>query len=153
MSKQKKRKKRTILYCVKNFIIIYKMFTMYRGDETKPKFYETRNCYPVQCTKEVEDIERRLNSLILSEYTKYKIASLQSSRELYIVKLCNFFCTGTKLTTPTHKVCIVYDERMLKHRDVSDNSHPEKPNRIQSIYEKHKESKLLSRCHSLQVFV
>lgn len=44
----------------------------------------------------------------------------------------------------------MYDERMLKHINVPDDSHPEKPNRISSIYAKHEEYGLLQRCHVLQ---
>jgi len=42
-----------------------------------------------------------------------------------------------------HRVCIVYDEKMQKHCNISDNSHPEKPNRIASIYKNHEEHGLL----------
>lgn len=63
----------------------------------------------------------------------------------------NCFFLDTNLSTAPHKVCIVYDDRMLKHCDVSDESHPEKPNRIKAIYKKYQEYNLLKRCYLRQV--
>jgi histone deacetylase 6 len=57
----------------------------------------------------------------------------------------------TNLYKAPHKVCIVYDEKMQKHCDFSDNTHPEKPSRISSIYKNHEEYGLLERCYLLQV--
>lgn len=62
----------------------------------------------------------------------------------------SFFSVMNLYKAP-HKVCVVYDERMHKHCDISDNSHPEKPTRIASIYKNHEENGLLDRCHMLQV--
>ncbi|KAI4493221.1 hypothetical protein M0802_009509 [Mischocyttarus mexicanus] len=94
----------------------------YKGEVYKPDFYETRNCYPVQNKDIFEALDKRLDSLI-----KF-----------------------TNLSKASNKVCIVYDNRMLKHCDTVDNIHPEKPNRIASIYQKHEEYGLLERCYSLQ---
>ena len=38
---------------------------------------------------------------------------------------------------------------MLKHRDLSDDAHPERPSRISGIFAKHEEYELLERCHIL----
>ncbi|XP_015587407.1 histone deacetylase 6 isoform X1 [Cephus cinctus] len=95
---------------------------IYKGDETKPDFYETRNCYPVQSPELLQEIDRKLNFLI----------------------------QFTNLTKAPNRVCVVYDPRMLKHINVPDDSHPEKPERISNIYTKHEEYGLLKRCHVLQ---
>lgn len=57
----------------------------------------------------------------------------------------------TNLTKAANKVCVVYDERMLKHYDISDDTHPEKPNRISAIYKKYQECNILDRCYVQQV--
>ncbi|XP_014474298.1 PREDICTED: histone deacetylase 6 isoform X1 [Dinoponera quadriceps] len=93
----------------------------YKGSPTKPEKYETRNCYP-KLNKEIfEALDKKLNELI----------------------------QFTNLYKAPHKVCIVYDERMLKHCNISDSSHPEMPTRISSIYRNHEEHGLLERCHLL----
>ncbi|KAG5326611.1 HDAC6 deacetylase, partial [Pseudoatta argentina] len=95
---------------------------MFKGSEVKLEKYDTRNCYPVQSKETLEVVEKKLNELIQL----------------------------TNLYKAPHKVCIVYDEKMQKHCNISDNSHPEKPNRISSIYKNHEEHGLLQRCHLLQ---
>nr|XP_012150675.1 PREDICTED: histone deacetylase 6 isoform X3 [Megachile rotundata] len=95
---------------------------IFKGTNIKPEIYETRNCYPVQNKETVEAIEKQLNVLIQS----------------------------TNLFKAPNKVCVVYDERMLKHYDISDDSHPEKPNRISAIYKKYQTYNLLERCYVQQ---
>ncbi|XP_029038711.1 histone deacetylase 6 isoform X3 [Osmia bicornis bicornis] len=95
---------------------------IFRGSSVKPEIYETRNCYPVQSKETIEAIEKQLNILIQS----------------------------TNLSKAPNKVCVVYDERMLKHHDISDDSHPEKPNRISVIYKKFQKYNLLERCYVQQ---
>ncbi|XP_025261717.1 histone deacetylase 6 isoform X2 [Camponotus floridanus] len=94
----------------------------YKGNDFKPDKYETRNCYPKQSKEVLEVIDKKLNELILL----------------------------TRLHKAPHKVCIVYDEKMQKHCNISDNIHPEKPSRISSIYNNHEKYGLLERCHLLQ---
>ncbi|EFN88230.1 Histone deacetylase 6 [Harpegnathos saltator] len=94
---------------------------IYKSNQIKPEKYETRNCYPKQNKEDVEVIDKKLDELM------------------------HF----TNLYKAPHKVCIVYDERMLKHCNISDNSHPEKPTRISSIYRNHEEYNLLERCYLL----
>ncbi|XP_043492900.1 histone deacetylase 6 isoform X2 [Polistes fuscatus] len=94
----------------------------YTGEVYKPDFYETRNCYPIQNKDIFEELDKRLDLLIES----------------------------TNLSKAPNKVCIVYDNRMLKHCDAVNNTHPEKPNRIVSIYKKHEEHGLLERCYLQQ---
>ncbi|KAG7205673.1 hypothetical protein KM043_007623 [Ampulex compressa] len=79
--------------------------------------YETRNCYPIQSKEQLNAINKELNALIKS----------------------------TNLSKAQHRLCIVYDDRMLKHYDVSDDTHPEKPNRITGIYNRLKEHGLIER--------
>ncbi|XP_029174654.1 histone deacetylase 6 [Nylanderia fulva] len=94
----------------------------YKGSIYTPDKYETRNCYPTQNKEVLETIEKKLNELI----------------------------QFTKLHKAPHKVSIVYDEKMQKHCNISDNTHPEKPARISSIYKNHEKHGLLERCHLLQ---
>nr|XP_050853987.1 histone deacetylase 6 isoform X1 [Vespula vulgaris] len=94
----------------------------YKGEVYKPDIYQTRNCYPVQSKEILEALDKKLDSLI-----KF-----------------------TNLSKALNKVCIVYDNRMLKHCDTINNTHPEKPNRILSIYKKHEEHGLLERCYLQQ---
>ncbi|XP_018376605.1 PREDICTED: histone deacetylase 6 isoform X2 [Trachymyrmex cornetzi] len=94
----------------------------FKGSEVKLEKYDTRNCYPVQSKETLEVVEKKLDELIQL----------------------------TNLYKAPHKVCIVYDEKMQKHCNISDNSHPEKPNRISSIYKNHEEHGLLQRCYLLQ---
>lgn len=63
------------------------------------------------------------------------------------------FCLVTNLSKAPNKVCIVYDDRMLKHCNMSDDNHPEKPHRISFIYEKYQEYNLLDRCYVQQVYI
>ena len=62
------------------------------GTCEKPEKYETRNCYPVQSQQLIDDLMRRLNLLI----------------------------ANTKLTFAPYRVCLVYDERMMRHKNISD---------------------------------
>ncbi|XP_034945547.1 histone deacetylase 6 isoform X2 [Chelonus insularis] len=95
---------------------------IFKGDETKPDTYLTRNCYPIQSRAFLTEIRNQLVALKLS--TVLKIAP--------------------------NKVCLVYDDRMLEHRHPSDNTHPETPKRISEIYSKHEEYDLLRRCHLIK---
>ncbi|KAJ8683629.1 hypothetical protein QAD02_019421 [Eretmocerus hayati] len=94
----------------------------FNGPDTLSSVFETRNCYPVQSYEELREIDRKLDNLIQI----------------------------TNLKKAANRVCIVYDERMLKHYNVVDESHPEKPSRISSIYSKHKDYDLLDRCYLLE---
>jgi histone deacetylase 6 len=62
------------------------------GSDDKPEQFPTRNCYPVQSQEFVQDVTIRLNLLVAS----------------------------TKLTFAPHRVCLVYDERMMKHKNIAD---------------------------------
>lgn len=87
-----------------------------------PTSFETRNCYPVQSSIFLMTVASKLNSLISS----------------------------TKLRNPPHKLSLVYDSRMLKHFNRGEMSHPERPERISSIYSMLEEYQLLQRCHLLE---
>ncbi|OXU23235.1 hypothetical protein TSAR_003178 [Trichomalopsis sarcophagae] len=95
---------------------------LFKGPDELPTIFETRNCYPVQSQDELQEINKKLDHL--QQITNLKKAP--------------------------NRVCIVYDERMLKHYNVVDESHPEKPGRITSIFSKHKDYNLLERCILLQ---
>ncbi|XP_008555902.1 histone deacetylase 6 isoform X1 [Microplitis demolitor] len=94
---------------------------VFKGTETKPAVYETRNCYPVQSEIFLNDIRNQLISLQLT----------------------------TNLIKSPNRVCLVYDERMLKHCNPCNNSHPEQPQRITGIFSKHEEYDLLKRCYRI----
>lgn len=121
-------------------------FIYHRGSSVKTEIYETRNCYPVQSKETIEAIEKQLNILIQCKFQIFHIICCW-----IILCKCNFFL-ATNLSKAPNKVCVVYDERMLKHHDISDDSHPEKPNRISVIYKKFQKYNLLERCYVQQVY-
>ncbi|XP_034252879.1 histone deacetylase 6 isoform X1 [Thrips palmi] len=86
-----------------------------------PTSFETRNCYPVQSSVFLMSVASKLNSLISS----------------------------TKLYQPPHKMCVVYDSRMLKHFNRNEESHPERPERVSSIQTMLEDYGLLQRSHIL----
>ncbi|XP_076657244.1 histone deacetylase 6 isoform X2 [Halictus rubicundus] len=94
----------------------------FKGTEERPDIYETSDCYPVHSKEVLEMLDSKLNALIQL----------------------------TNLSKAPNKVCIVYDERMLKHCDISDDTHPEKPNRISGIYKRFQEYNILDRCYVQQ---
>ncbi|XP_077995868.1 protein deacetylase HDAC6-like [Glandiceps talaboti] len=51
-----------------------------------------------------------------------------------------------KVHTQPHRTALVYDERMRKHRNQFNKSHPERPDRITRIFEQHKDWHLVERC-------
>uniref|UniRef100_A0A182P7U1 Protein deacetylase HDAC6 n=1 Tax=Anopheles epiroticus TaxID=199890 RepID=A0A182P7U1_9DIPT len=73
-----------------------------------PGRYETRNCYPVQSSEERARIAERLSRLHLL----------------------------TDLSFPPERVCYVYDELMLEHRNSQEKWHPEQPERIAKIMQR-----------------
>lgn len=64
----------------------------YMWTNPKPVVYETRNCYPEQSSEVAETLDMKLNQLILT----------------------------TDLQQPPHRVSIVYDDLMLKHRNAAE---------------------------------
>lgn len=54
-----------------------------------------------------------------------------------------------KLAVVAKRTGIVFDERMKKHFNEWDVTHPEVPDRIQRPYDKHKEYFLLERCQEI----
>ncbi|KAL8604359.1 hypothetical protein ACOMHN_028122 [Nucella lapillus] len=62
----------------------------------------------------------------------------------------NRLIADTSLTTAPHRTCFVFDAAMRKHKNKFDSSHPERPNRISCIFEKHRELGLLNRCLQLK---
>ncbi|XP_049780819.1 histone deacetylase 6 isoform X2 [Schistocerca cancellata] len=96
--------------------------TLFLGSSEKPEHYETRNCYPVQSEALLKELDATLNKLIV----------------------------GTNLSFAPNRVCIVYDEVMMKHKNIAEPTHPEKPERISAIFLKHEEYGLLDRCLRLK---
>ncbi|XP_013183933.1 histone deacetylase 6 isoform X2 [Amyelois transitella] len=91
----------------------------WEGDETRPETFATRNCYPLQDDKTKREIAQRLNHLRIV----------------------------TELRSPRHAVGYVYDEAMLKHKNICEPDHVECPERIMRIHERHRDFGLLSRLH------
>ncbi|XP_041347489.1 histone deacetylase 6-like [Gigantopelta aegis] len=56
----------------------------------------------------------------------------------------------TCLTKAPHRTCLLFDADMRAHRDTAFRSHPERPDRISSIFNVHVEWGLYKRCHSVQ---
>ncbi|XP_068626172.1 histone deacetylase 6 isoform X1 [Battus philenor] len=93
----------------------------WEGDETRPDKFATRDCYPKQDDETRRKIVDRLNHLRLV----------------------------TELPSPQYNVCYVYDEAMLKHRNICEPGHVECPGRIMRIHERHRDFGLLERVHHL----
>lgn len=64
----------------------------YLWTHPKEQTYETRNCYPQQNSELTKALDERLSQLILT----------------------------TNLIQPPHRVAIVYDDLMLKHRNAAE---------------------------------
>ncbi|GBP49135.1 Histone deacetylase 6 [Eumeta japonica] len=92
------------------------------GDETRPDRFETRDCYPIQ--------ESALRQRLLDRLQELRLA--------------------TNLTVAPHAVGYVYDEAMLKHRNICEPGHVECPERILRIHERHIEFGLLRRMHRIR---
>ncbi|KAH9628405.1 hypothetical protein HF086_015935 [Spodoptera exigua] len=93
----------------------------WEGDETRPDTFATRNCYPVQDDGTKMRIAERLNHLRLV----------------------------TDLSIPQHAVGYIYDQAMLKHKNICEPGHVECPERIMRIHERHRDFGLLDRVHQL----
>ncbi|XP_071441750.1 histone deacetylase 6 [Hetaerina americana] len=89
--------------------------------EGQPVF-ETRNCYPVQSEELLKELNAKMDTLI----------------------------TVTKLTFPEKRVCLVSDERMLKHKNLRDPCHPERPDRLSACLNRFREYGVSDRCFQLQ---
>lgn len=93
------------------------------GEEMRPESFATRDCYPLQDDGTRARITRRLDHLRMV----------------------------TDLSIPQHKVGYVYDQEMLKHRNIVEPDHVECPERIMRIHERHRDFGLLDRVHRLTV--
>ncbi|XP_064631890.1 histone deacetylase 6-like isoform X3 [Lineus longissimus] len=91
-------------------------------DEEKPDRYKLTNCYPVLPKETNMFLDWQLEQLVKE----------------------------TNLAVPPDRTCLVYDEAMRKHRNAVYNGHPERPDRISRIFDKHEEYKLLDRVVQLK---
>ncbi|KAL7039894.1 hypothetical protein ACKWTF_000165 [Chironomus riparius] len=87
------------------------------GGDPVPERFLTRNCYPVQNEAFRKNVAGRLMKL-------------------------RFF---TNLSFPVNRVCYVYDDVMLQHKNNFENGHPEQPERIRKIKTRFNEYNLLER--------
>ncbi|KAK9505138.1 hypothetical protein O3M35_009261 [Rhynocoris fuscipes] len=94
----------------------------YLHDGIKPTKYPTRDGYPVSTPSFLHYVAINLNNIIAS----------------------------TKLLKPEHKVCLVYDAKMMDHKNYEDKNHIEQPARISSIYKFLEDFGLLKRLHILK---
>ncbi|XP_042878465.1 histone deacetylase 6-like isoform X3 [Penaeus japonicus] len=54
------------------------------------------------------------------------------------------------VTTPTHTLCLAYDEGMMEHFSYDDETHPERPERISCIFQRLQEFGIVGRCHRVK---
>ncbi|XP_035701530.1 histone deacetylase 6 isoform X3 [Folsomia candida] len=101
---------------------VHKPEIRFEWAEPKPDKYPTRGFYPTQTLELKRTIDLRLDSLRLS----------------------------TNLAKAKSKVGIVYDDVMLRHRNLQELGHPETPERISNIYANHADYGLLERCERLK---
>ncbi|XP_028170950.1 histone deacetylase 6 [Ostrinia furnacalis] len=94
----------------------------WEGDETRPDRFATRDCYPLQDNETKKKNMEKLNRLRLV----------------------------TDLTLPQHAVGYIYDQAMLKHKNICEPGHVECPERIMRIHERHRDFGLLERLHHIQ---
>ncbi|CAG7818668.1 unnamed protein product, partial [Allacma fusca] len=94
----------------------------FEWDQPKPTTYATRDCYPHQSDELQISLKDRLDRLTLT----------------------------TSLTKAQNRVCLVYNDVMLKHRNVAEPGHPEKPDRISNIFACHADYGLLERVLRLE---
>ncbi|XP_049882101.1 histone deacetylase 6 isoform X1 [Pectinophora gossypiella] len=94
----------------------------WEGDETRPERFATRDCYPLQDDATKRKIRERLDHLRIV----------------------------TDLSLPKYPVGYIYDQAMLKHKNICEPGHVECPERIMRIHERHRDYGLLDRVHHLQ---
>ncbi|XP_076447346.1 protein deacetylase HDAC6-like [Babylonia areolata] len=90
--------------------------------DNRPSEFEITDCYPVQS---------------------------QETRDMYREQI-NQLIAHTSLDKAPRRTCFVFDATMRKHKNPFDSTHPERPNRISRIFEKHREWGLLNRCLQLE---
>lgn len=91
------------------------------GSDPPPLKFQTRDCYPIQNDSFRQRVSERLMQL-------------------------RFF---TDLTFPVNRVCFVYDEIMMQHKNKFDAYHPEQPERILKIKQRFEEYNLINRMKHL----
>ncbi|XP_064091423.1 uncharacterized protein LOC135205071 isoform X2 [Macrobrachium nipponense] len=79
----------------------------YRGNESISVTYPTRSIYPFHSAIKLEEIAIRLKTLKGKENIQH---------------------------LPSHKLCLVYDEEMSKHKNTLEKEHPERPERTERIW-------------------
>ncbi|XP_060580464.1 histone deacetylase 6-like isoform X2 [Ruditapes philippinarum] len=99
---------------------------VFQTPENKPSEYPLTYAYPYKVEQEYLQADSNWNNII------------------------DNLIAETSLTVPPHRTCLVYDKGMKAHRAIGNPGHPEKPERISRIYDKHREWGLLERCLQLQ---
>nr|CAD7586765.1 unnamed protein product [Timema genevievae] len=115
-----------VIYAHREFwhcLVFLKLRDLNSQEESSAAIYfPTRNSYAVQTSAEIEEFEIRLENLR----------------------------SQTSLTVAQNKVCLVYDEVMLKHVCTFNMAHVETPNRLVATWKLLKEYHLLDRCLRLK---
>nr|CAD7455330.1 unnamed protein product [Timema tahoe] len=115
-----------VIYAHREFwhcLVFQKLRDLNSQEESSAAIYfPTRNSYAVQTSAEIEEFEIRLENLR----------------------------SQTILTVAQNKVCLVYDEVMLKHVCTFNMAHVETPNRLVATWKLLKEYHLLDRCLRLK---
>lgn len=90
------------------------------------------------------------------EYPLEDFVYSEKVREIYIDNGNNFdpiidaLIAETSLSTPPNRTCLAYDDAMRAHKNKFMYGHPEDPDRITCIYDKHVEWGLTDRCLRIQ---
>lgn len=67
----------------------------------------------------------------------------------YDLSICRLI-RETDLMVPPNRTCVAYDEQMRRHKCHTIPSHPERPDRVSSIYKMFEEEGMVQRCKLLQ---
>lgn len=90
---------------------LHKVVQAYNWTEPKLERFLTRDCYPVQSNEFLAKVAERLGKLRIGECFLNKYSGGSSSIILCPVSVTN-------LTVPPNRVCYVYDELMLLHKNL-----------------------------------
>ncbi|XP_071547214.1 uncharacterized protein HDAC6 isoform X2 [Panulirus ornatus] len=63
---------------------------------------------------------------------------------------CELQRLADNIPSPKHTVCLVYDDTMMKHYNYVGDTHPEKPARINCIFQRLQEFGIVGRCHQIK---
>ncbi|OWF48323.1 histone deacetylase 6-like isoform X1 [Mizuhopecten yessoensis] len=123
--------------------------------------YQTELALEESCPyEEVNDMPPKPGMPFVTEENKPKEYTIMYEyedgvEEEYIIQhkfdaVIDQLIADTSLAVPPNKTCIVYDEGMRVHHAITFRGHPEDPDRVTCIFDKHAEWGLLDRCLRVQ---